>query len=91
MAAPPSCNLIAEIMLITCSTIITKLVLLPVGIIRFVAAAYSLTLYVRINHGPINLLNNPAITIIPRNVLIIIGHLVPVVIIMLIPSLITLY
>lgn len=91
IAAPPSCNLIAEIILITCSTIVTKLVLLPVGVIRFVAAAYSLTLYVRINHGPINLLNNPAITIIPRNVLIIIGHLVPVVIIMIMPSLITLY
>lgn len=91
MAAPPSCNLIAEIILITCSTITTKLVLLPVRIIRFVAAAYSLILYIRINHGPINLLNNPATTIIPRNVLVIIGHLVPVVIIIIMPSLITLY
>lgn len=91
IAAPPSCNLIAEIILITCSTVTTKLVLLPVGIIRFVAAAYSLTLYVRINHGPINILNNPAITIIPRNVIVITGHLVPVVIIIIIPSLISLY
>lgn len=91
MAAPPSCNLIAEIILITCSTITTKLVLLPVGIIRFVAAAYSLILYIRINHGPINLLNNPAIIIIPRNMLVIIGHLVPIMTIITIPSLITLY
>nr|YP_010147013.1 NADH dehydrogenase subunit 4 [Hediste diversicolor]QQP21535.1 NADH dehydrogenase subunit 4 [Hediste diversicolor] len=91
MAAPPSCNLMAEIMLITCSTITTKLVLLPVGIMSFVAAAYSLILYISMNHGPMNLLNNPAMTIIPRNVLVIIGHLVPMVIIMMMPSLFILY
>jgi len=91
IAAPPSCNLIAEIILITCSTIITKLVLLPVGVISFVAAVYSLTLYTIINHGPINLLNNPSITIVPRNILVITGHLIPVVTIIVIPSLITLY
>ena len=91
IAAPPSCNLIAEIILITCATITTKLALIPLGVIRFTAAAYSLTLYVRINHGPLNPLNNPALTLIPRNLTIIVGHVAPIVIIILNPSLIVLW
>lgn len=91
MAAPPSANLIAEIILITCSTITSKLIIIPVGIIRFVAAAYSLTIYVRINHGPLNQLINPSIIIIPRNFIVIISHIIPVVLVILIPTLITIY
>jgi hypothetical protein len=56
-----------------------------------VAAAYSLTLYVSINHGPKNLLNNPAILLIPRNLLVLLGHVAPVVIIIFMPALIVLY
>ena len=91
IAAPPSTNLMAEIILISCSTITTKLALIPLGIIRFVAAAYSLTLYVRINHGPINSLSNPAMMLIPRNCIIIIGHVIPVFLIIIIPLIITAY
>lgn len=91
IAAPPSVNLLAEIILITCSTITTKLALVPLGIIRFVAAAYSLTLYVRTNHGPLNSLNNPAMFIVPRNILVISTHLAPVFLIITIPSIITLF
>lgn len=91
MAAPPSANLIAEIILITCSTIASKLIIIPVGIIRFVAAAYSLTIYVRINHGPLNQLINPSIIIIPRNFIVIVSHIIPVVLIILMPTLITIY
>ena len=91
IAAPPSTNLLSEIILITCSTIVNKIILIPLGIIRFVAAAYSLTLYVSINHGPINSLNTPARFIVPRNITVITGHVVPVFLIILIPSLITLF
>jgi NADH:ubiquinone oxidoreductase subunit 4 (subunit M) len=91
IAAPPSCNLIAEIILITCSTITTKVIIIPLGIIRFVAAAYSLTIYVSINHGPSNPLNSPSINLNPRNLLVITSHLAPIVIIILIPTLILLY
>lgn len=89
IAAPPSSNLLAEIILITCSITITKIIIIPIIIIRFVAAAYSLTLYIRINHGPTCPLNNPALFLIPRNLIIITGHLVPIILIIFIPILIT--
>nr|QNN93059.1 NADH dehydrogenase subunit 4 [Platynereis sp. 2 PA-2020] len=91
MAAPPSTNLLAEIMLITCSTITTKMSIIPLGIMSFVAAAYSLTLYVSLNHGPINPLNNPSMYIIPRNLLVITGHVTPVFLMILMPALISIY
>nr|QHT64909.1 NADH dehydrogenase subunit 4 [Perinereis sp. PA-2020] len=91
MAAPPSCNLMAEIILITCTSTATKIMLIPLGIMSFTAAAYSLTLYVSLNHGPLNSLSNPNLIIIPRNLTIITGHLTPIVLVMLSPSLITLW
>nr|WBQ42665.1 NADH dehydrogenase subunit 4 [Nectoneanthes oxypoda] len=91
MAAPPSANLMAEIMLITCSTIASKLMIIPVGIMSFVAAAYSLTMYVSMNHGPLNQLMNPSMIMIPRNFMVIVSHIIPVVLIMLMPTLITIY
>merc|ERR1711976_224459 len=91
IAAPPSINLLAEIILITCSTILNKLALIPLGVIRFVAAAYSLTLYVSINHGPINTLNNYSRHLVSRTLMVITGHIVPVFLIIIIPITITLY
>nr|YP_010944258.1 NADH dehydrogenase subunit 4 [Nectoneanthes multignatha]WLW41624.1 NADH dehydrogenase subunit 4 [Nectoneanthes multignatha] len=91
MAAPPSANLMAEIMLITCSTITSKLMIIPVGIMSFVAAAYSLTMYVSMNHGPLNQLINPSMIMIPRNFMVIMSHIIPVVLVMLMPTLITIY
>nr|NP_009248.1 NADH dehydrogenase subunit 4 [Platynereis dumerilii]AAF02690.1 NADH dehydrogenase subunit 4 [Platynereis dumerilii] len=91
MAAPPSTNLLAEIMLITSSTITTKLALLPLGIMSFTAAAYSLTLYVSMNHGPMNSLNNPSMFMTARNLLIIMAHITPVFLIIVMSTLITMY
>nr|QNJ33898.1 NADH dehydrogenase subunit 4 [Alitta succinea] len=91
MAAPPSCNLMAEIMLITCSTVTTKVMIIPLGIMSFVAAAYSLTMYVSMNHGPSNPLNTPSMNLNPRNLFIITSHLTPIIIIMLMPTLMLLY
>nr|YP_009024500.1 NADH dehydrogenase subunit 4 [Perinereis aibuhitensis]AHA13383.1 NADH dehydrogenase subunit 4 [Perinereis aibuhitensis] len=91
MAAPPSCNLMAEIMLITCAAVSSKLMFIPLGIMSFTAAAYSLTLYVSMNHGPLNTLNNPALFLSPRNFTVITGHVAPIIIVMLSPSLIVLW
>nr|YP_009974950.1 NADH dehydrogenase subunit 4 [Platynereis bicanaliculata]QNJ33924.1 NADH dehydrogenase subunit 4 [Platynereis bicanaliculata] len=91
MAAPPSSNLLSEIMLITSSTITSKLMLIPLAVMSFVAAVYSLTLYVNINHGAISNLNTPASFLIPRNLMVIMGHVTPVFLIILMPSLITIF
>lgn len=91
IAAPPSRNLIAEIILITISSVINKYMLLPVSIIRFTAAAYSLTLYVALNHGPLNIFHSPTQFIISRNIIIIIIHTIPIIILIIMPVLILLW
>jgi len=91
IAAPPSSNLIAEIILITISSTINKLILIPVRIIRFAAAAYSLTLYVSLNHGPLNIFHQPTHILIPRNFIIILNHIIPIITLILIPSLILIW
>nr|YP_009974937.1 NADH dehydrogenase subunit 4 [Perinereis cultrifera]QNJ33911.1 NADH dehydrogenase subunit 4 [Perinereis cultrifera] len=91
MAAPPSFNLMAEIMLISSAAITTKLALAPLGLMSFVAAGYSLILYVSLNHGSLNTLHNPSLVILPRNLLIIMGHIAPIILIMLSPSFIIMW
>nr|AXJ93398.1 NADH dehydrogenase subunit 4 [Cheilonereis cyclurus] len=91
MAAPPTSNLMAEIMLISCSMFTTKLMAIPLGIMSFTAAAYSLMLYVSMNHGPSNSSNTSLFIIIPRNILVIVAHTAPIVLIMLMPSIVTLW
>nr|YP_010010541.1 NADH dehydrogenase subunit 4 [Nereis zonata]QOH99547.1 NADH dehydrogenase subunit 4 [Nereis zonata] len=91
MAAPPSSNLMAEIMLISCSVFTTKAMIFPLSIMSFAAAAYSLILYVSMNHGVSNSSSSSMFIIIPRNTLVITGHMMPIILIMLMPSIITLW
>lgn len=91
IAAPPSSNLIAEIILISCSVFTSKVIIFPLSIISFAAAAYSLILYVRMNHGVSNRSRSSIFIIIPRNALIIAGHIIPIILIILIPSIITVW
>nr|WBQ42652.1 NADH dehydrogenase subunit 4 [Nereis pelagica] len=91
MAAPPSSNLMAEIMLISCSMVSSKLMAFPLSIMSFTAAAYSLMLYVSMNHGASNTSSNSMFAIIPRNMLVITSHMIPIVLIMLMPAVITLW
>lgn len=89
MAAPPSINLLREILLIT-ATLSTSLVLLiPLILIRFFTVAYSLHLFASINHGgPIQLTNAiPGLT--ARNLLLINLHLTPAILLIIMPDLIT--
>nr|AXJ93302.1 NADH dehydrogenase subunit 4 [Nereis sp.] len=91
MAAPPSSNLMAEIMLISCSIFTSKLMMIPLGIMSFTAAAYSLILYVNMNHGPINSSSTSSFIIVPRYSTIIMAHMTPLIIVMFMPSIITLW
>nr|CVK87303.1 NADH dehydrogenase subunit 4 [Haementeria officinalis] len=54
MAAPPSINLMSEIMLITSITKSSMMVILPLGLISFLTAGYSLYMYTTINHANSN-------------------------------------
>jgi NADH-ubiquinone oxidoreductase chain 4 len=59
MSAPPSLNLAGEIILITASTYIRYFLTLALGLLVFLSATYSLTMYNRSTHGPINYAQNP--------------------------------
>nr|YP_010403019.1 NADH dehydrogenase subunit 4 [Sirsoe methanicola]UQV94827.1 NADH dehydrogenase subunit 4 [Sirsoe methanicola] len=91
MAAPPSINLLSEIMLIS-STLKSSLSLaLPIAITVFIAATYSLILYTSTQHGwspsflkPLNLINL-------RNYSIIIAHIIPIILLISAPESITLW
>jgi NADH-ubiquinone oxidoreductase chain 4 len=87
MAAPPSINLLREIILII-GTISRDLYLItPLIIIRFLSAAYSLFLYSSLNHGWTLANINPGPSIYPRYHLLITLHLFPAIILILTPSL----
>lgn len=89
MAAPPTINLLREILLITATLSHSFILAIPLMLIRFIAAAYSLFLYSTINHGAPLLLSNPIPTVPPRYLLLLFLHLVPILSLTLIPDLIT--
>ena len=83
IAAPPSINLIGEVLLMTRGVYVSLYYLLPIGITAFLGAAYSLVLYTSSQHGgvpsfikPLNLLN-------VRNYTIILAHGVPIILLIL--------
>nr|QHD26813.1 NADH dehydrogenase subunit 4 [Melo melo] len=88
MAAPPSINLLGEIMIFPSAIFCSKYYLLPVGLMSFLAALYSMYLYTSIQHGgspkfikPFSSLKMSGFTLlfmhwIPANFLILKSHLV---------------
>ena len=89
IAAPPSINLLREIILITSSISHSLLLIIPIAMIRFLTTAYSLFLYSSITHGHSSILSNP-LPLIPFNYLLLIFiHFTPAIIFIISPELIT--
>nr|UZT67794.1 NADH dehydrogenase subunit 4 [Acanthobdella peledina]UZT67872.1 NADH dehydrogenase subunit 4 [Acanthobdella peledina] len=88
MAAPPSINLLSEIMLITSISSLSMFNMLMLGIISFVTACYSLYLYTSINHGNHNPILNymPSLTL--SNSTLMLCHLIPMLLLIMKPELI---
>nr|QHT64985.1 NADH dehydrogenase subunit 4 [Arichlidon gathofi] len=86
MAAPPSINLLSEIMLIASSSSISHLYMLPIGLISFLAAAYSLILFTSTQHGSPNHAMNPNNYLVSRNLTISLLHLLPIFILIASPN-----
>nr|YP_009107130.1 NADH dehydrogenase subunit 4 [Tylorrhynchus heterochaetus]AIT99409.1 NADH dehydrogenase subunit 4 [Tylorrhynchus heterochaetus] len=91
MAAPPSINLLSEIMLITATLTASMYTAIPLGVMSFVAAVYSLILYTSLNHGPMNSLTNFITTHNTRNFSIILFHMTPVILLIMCPAMIVLW
>ena len=87
IAAPPSLNLLREIILI--SSIIRKSypLILLIALIRFFSATYSLHLFAITQHGTPISSTNPINNIKPQDILIAITHLRPLTLLILKPEL----
>nr|ALS46303.1 NADH dehydrogenase subunit 4 [Glycinde armigera] len=91
MAAPPSINLLSEIMLLTSIMYISPWMITTMFLASFLAAAYSLFLYTSTQHGqPMNLLN-PIFFSSHRNMSIIALHIFPVILMISSPQFISLW
>lgn len=77
IAAPPTINLLREIVLLTSSLFLSTFTILGLGFIRFLAAAYSLYLYTSSQHGASPSFINPINLTLSRNYTIILLHIVP--------------
>ena len=79
IAAPPSLNLGAEIILISRALSFSTLTAIPLSLIAFLAAAYSLLLYTSTQHGQSPIFHNPLSLFTPRNITISLLHFIPLI------------
>ena len=91
MAAPPSINLLGEIILISRALFSSRAAALPLALSRFIAAAYSLVLYTSTQHGWPPSFSNFINLLTPRNYSIILIHFIPLIILILASQFITLW
>nr|QVX31193.1 NADH dehydrogenase subunit 4 [Pelagomacellicephala iliffei] len=89
MAAPPSINLFAEINLLLSALWASLTYMLPLMIISFMTAAYSLHLYSSINHGPPPQIYNPFINPPLKTHSLCLFHFSPIIILILKPEIIS--
>ena len=89
MAAPPTINLLREIILITSIISATTWRILLLRLVRFCTAAYSLYIFTSINHGTSTTSTNSLINVKPKDFSLILIHLIPVVLLITKPETIT--
>nr|YP_010274810.1 NADH dehydrogenase subunit 4 [Chrysopetalum debile]UJV31487.1 NADH dehydrogenase subunit 4 [Chrysopetalum debile] len=78
MAAPPSINLLGEILLISSIMSYSLFSSLALALVSFLAAAYSLFLFTNTQHGEPSSFINPSSYSIPRNMSISLLHILPI-------------
>jgi NADH-ubiquinone oxidoreductase chain 4 len=91
IAAPPSINLLREIILISGALSKNLIMALILAALSFTTVAYSLYLYSAMSHGAVSPLSNPTNPISRRYYILIILHLIPVIALIMIPLHITSY
>nr|YP_009250801.1 NADH dehydrogenase subunit 4 [Namalycastis abiuma]AMY15510.1 NADH dehydrogenase subunit 4 [Namalycastis abiuma] len=91
MAAPPSINLMAEIMLISANIATLIISALPLALMSFLAACYSLMMYTNLHHGPSNYTTNFLTSMPTRNLITLYMHTMPVFMLIMCPSFISMW
>nr|QGX86598.1 NADH dehydrogenase subunit 4 [Lumbricus rubellus] len=89
MAAPPSINLLSEIMLISAILKMSSSAFILLGLTSFLTAMYCLYMYTSMHHGPMMSTSNPLPQFKMKDLTLMTMHLVPTVAIILKPELIT--
>jgi NADH-ubiquinone oxidoreductase chain 4 len=88
IAAPPSINLLREIILITAALSFSMYYILFLAMITFLTGVYSLNIYGNTQHGyTINFINPAGLSKAVQNLLLI-SHLIPIIALIVIPELI---
>lgn len=77
IAAPPTLNLLAELILITRIINLSLLSIIFLALSCFLAAAYSLILYTSRHHGIISPASNPIFTSLQKNHIVSFYHILP--------------
>nr|YP_010584255.1 NADH dehydrogenase subunit 4 [Lumbriculus variegatus]QLY89732.1 NADH dehydrogenase subunit 4 [Lumbriculus variegatus]UZT67744.1 NADH dehydrogenase subunit 4 [Lumbriculus variegatus]FAA04223.1 TPA: NADH dehydrogenase subunit 4 [Lumbriculus variegatus] len=77
MSTPPSINLFSEVLLITASTYISMNLMIPLALLTFMTAAYSLYMYSTMNHGLMNSYSNSYNALNSKDMTILLLHLIP--------------
>nr|AOR07194.1 NADH dehydrogenase subunit 4 [Mesenchytraeus cf. gelidus SL-2017] len=88
MAAPPSINLMSEIFLISSIMSYSTAALIPVAFISFFTAAYSLLMYVSVQHGQPSSFTKILHHMKAKDMLLLISHMFPIIVIIAKPEII---
>nr|BDQ44236.1 NADH dehydrogenase subunit 4 [Amynthas glaucus] len=89
MAAPPTINLLSEIMLITSIMSTTTWSILTLSLVSFFTAAYSLYMYTAMNHGTTMTTTNSLMNVKSKDFSLMLMHLAPVIMLITKPEMIT--
>nr|QWW21163.1 NADH dehydrogenase subunit 4 [Arion ater ater] len=81
MAAPPSLNLVGELMFVPSFMDVSYLLVVVLGLMMFMSAVYSMYLYTSLCHGTSNKLMSPNIEWSSANLLGILLHFIPLLLI----------
>nr|BDQ44249.1 NADH dehydrogenase subunit 4 [Amynthas yamade] len=89
MAAPPTINLLSEIMLITSIMSSTMWSIIALAMVSFFTAAYSLYMFTSMNHGTYTTTTNSLMNVKPKDLSLMLMHLIPVIMLIIKPEMIT--
>uniref|UniRef100_A0AAU7YRE3 NADH-ubiquinone oxidoreductase chain 4 n=1 Tax=Amynthas bubonis TaxID=3229772 RepID=A0AAU7YRE3_9ANNE len=89
MAAPPSINLLSEIMLISSIMSSTPWSIIMLGLVSFFTAVYSLYMFTTMNHGTTTVTTNPLMNVKSKDYSLMLMHLSPVILLITKPEMIT--
>nr|YP_010481483.1 NADH dehydrogenase subunit 4 [Drawida ghilarovi]UIX22935.1 NADH dehydrogenase subunit 4 [Drawida ghilarovi]UIX22948.1 NADH dehydrogenase subunit 4 [Drawida ghilarovi] len=89
MAAPPSINLLSEVMLITSILSMSNPSMILLMMTSFLTAAYSLYMYTSMHHGKMFYISNPIYMLKLKDYNLMMMHIMPIIFIILKPEIIT--